>query len=189
MVTLAPLRSCLVPDVTLRLMRHDDLPSFSRWVGTPHVARWWREPPDLSVLTADYGNDIAGRTSNRVFVIEVDGKAVGMIQVYPHVDDPDWDEDIGVLRAAGIDYIIGDTNWIGKGIGPRAIELAVTDAFERLDVDVVVGVPQRDNVPSCRALEKAGFHLLEERKLRSAEPSDAGISRIYVRPSSGNVTK
>src|SRR5436309_11051192 len=40
--------------------------------------------------------------------------------------------------------------------------------------------PQADNYASRRALEKAGFTLLEERQLDSDDPSDAGPSAIYT---------
>jgi aminoglycoside 6'-N-acetyltransferase len=42
-------------------------------------------------------------------------------------------------------------------------------------------VPQAANYASRRALEKAGFRLLDERQLDSDDPSDAGPSAIYAR--------
>lgn len=45
---------------------------------------------------------------------------------------------------------------------------------------MIVTAPQADNYASRRALEKAGFTLLEERQLDSDDPSDDGPSAIYA---------
>ena len=81
----------------------------------------------------------------------------------------------------GIDYLIGEVNYTGKGIGSKAIRLIAKVAFDLFkEVDVVVSVPQVANLASCKALEKAGFKRIDERKLESNSPSDAGISCIYT---------
>jgi RimJ/RimL family protein N-acetyltransferase len=43
-----------------------------------------------------------------------------------------------------------------------------------------MAAPQADNHASRRALEKAGFTLLEERQLNSEDPSDSGPRAIYA---------
>lgn len=104
-----------------------------------------------------------------------------MIQCYKHADFPDWDRTVAVENSIGIDYLIGNPDFVGKGIGPAIISKMVTKAFELYpECDAVVSVPQKENRASCRALEKAGFTLKESRILDSDCPSDAGTSCIYV---------
>jgi RimJ/RimL family protein N-acetyltransferase len=116
-----------------------------------------------------------------VFVIELAGRTVGIIQCYRHADHADWDRAVGVPAAAGIDYLIGEAAHCGHGIGSATITGFAPQVFARYpDVAVLVAVPQAANYASRRALEKAGFSLLDERQLDSVDPSDAGPSAVYA---------
>jgi RimJ/RimL family protein N-acetyltransferase len=120
------------------------------------------------------------------FIIELRGEAVGLIQCYRHADHPDWARAVDITAAAGIDYLIGEANQRGRGVGSAAIASFTPRVFAWYsDVEVIVAAPQADNSASRRALEKAGFTLFEERQLDSDDPSDAGPSAIYAltRPS------
>lgn len=164
-------------------MGRADFPVLLRWLTAPHVAAWWREvPADLAALESEYGPAIDRTDPTEMFVIEAAGAPIGLIQRYRHADNPDWDRAVGVPMAAGIDYLIGETPYIGQGIGSSVIQLFAESVFDRYpeaEIAVVVAVPQRDNRASCRALEKAGFTALREAELDTGDPSDAGISVIY----------
>lgn len=169
-------------NVTLRPLTSADFPRLVEWINAPHVARWWDGKADLESIKSKYDSRLSGDDKTRVFVIELDTVPIGMIQCYRHDDNPDWDTAVGVPKAAGIDYLIGEVNCTGKGVGVAAIHKIVELVFsDNLDIDFVVSVPQADNRRSCRVLEKAGFNLMDTRKVASDCPSDAGISAIYVR--------
>jgi aminoglycoside 6'-N-acetyltransferase len=88
---------------------------------------------------------------------------------------------VGINAAAGIDYLIGEANQCGRGVGSAAIASFTPRLFPWYpDVEVIMAAPQADNHASRRALEKAGFTLLEERQLNSEDPSDAGPRAIYA---------
>jgi RimJ/RimL family protein N-acetyltransferase len=168
--------------VTTRALTRDDLSLLHRWLNTPHVRSWWRgEPTTPSDIARKYEPRIDGVVPTRVFIIDLCGEAVGMIQCYRHTDHPDWDRAVGIAAAAGIDYLLGEASQCGRGIGPAAIASFTPRVFASYpDIDVIVAAPQADNYPSRRALEKAGFTLLEERQLDSDDPSDAGPCAIYT---------
>lgn len=168
--------------VTTRALTLDDLPLLHRWLNTPHVRSWWRgEPTTPSDIVSKYEPCIDGVVPTRVFIIDLCGEAVGMIQCYRHADYPDWDRAVGITAAAGIDYLIGEASQCGRGIGSAAIALFTPRLFDSYpDIDLIVAAPQADNYPSRRALEKAGFTVLEERQLDSKDISDAGPSAIYT---------
>jgi aminoglycoside 6'-N-acetyltransferase len=166
--------------IALRALKSEDFPRLVDWINTPHVARWWDGKADLSSVTEEYGPTLEDNSETSVFVIEMDQGPVGIVQCYRHRDCPEWERDVDVQNAAGIDYLIGEPDSLGKGIGSEAIRAITKIAFDLYpEVEFVVSVPQRDNVSSCRALESAGFDLVHERKLQSKCPSDEGISRIY----------
>jgi aminoglycoside 6'-N-acetyltransferase len=116
-----------------------------------------------------------------MFVIEVGGRPVGLIQSYRVADYPAWDRTLNISGAAGIDFLIGDPADCGRGLGSRAIaqfSRAVFDAYS--DVSVIAVAPQAANTASCRALANAGFTFLGLRDLESDDPSEAGPSAIHV---------
>jgi len=168
-------------DITFRPLTREDLPLLHRWLITPEVQAWWRsDTRTIDDVEREYGPQVDGSDATRSFLILVTGQPAGMIQCYRHADYPDWQEAVGVPSAAGIDYLIGEDSQRGRGIGSAAIAAFTPIVFSLYpQVDSIVSVPQQGNRASCRALEKAGFSLLEERELNTGDPSDAGVSAVY----------
>jgi aminoglycoside 6'-N-acetyltransferase len=170
-----------LPQVTLRPLAPADFPLLVQWINEPHVARWWDGTADMASVNTKYSPRLDMGSPTRVFVIQIDNFSVGMIQCYRHRDYPDWERTVGIEGGAGIDYLIGDTRFTGKGIGAQAIREIAKIAFAIYpEIKVVLSVPQKENRASWRALEKAGFDRVDERKLESDCPSDAGVSYIYA---------
>lgn len=168
--------------VALRPIETEDFQLLVQWINMPHVARWWDGFTTKDAVISNYGPRLEADSTIKVFVIEMSGCPVGIIQCYRHRDHSDWDKVIGIDAAAGIDYLIGDPASTGKGIGPAAIRAISDIAFNIYpDVEVIISAPQKDNRASWLALEKAGFERIDERKLRSDCPSDSGISYLYAR--------
>lgn len=173
--------------IGLRRLAYEDLAQVARWLDEPHVARWWRDPSDIDSVTATYGPCITGEDPTEVFVIEVDGEPVGLIQRYRHDHYPEWDSTVGIADAAGIDYLVGDTSLVGKGVGTAAIATFAADTLARYpDIECVVAAPQQANVASWRALEKAGFRRVWAGMLDSSDPGDAGPAFVYALARSGS---
>ncbi|MDP3510547.1 MAG: GNAT family N-acetyltransferase [Candidatus Melainabacteria bacterium] len=163
---------------TIRPVKAEDIEPLLVWLEAPHVKPWWgTEAPKASRLK--YQSRLRSDALTRVFIIQVDHKPAGMIQCYLHSDYPDCDREIGIANAIGIDYLIGAPDLTGKGIGTQAIKLMTRMALTLFSQsNAVVASPHKENIASCRALEKAGFALVREAKLASAYPSE-GISCIY----------
>ncbi|HLH59688.1 MAG TPA: GNAT family N-acetyltransferase, partial [Streptosporangiaceae bacterium] len=145
-------------EVAVRRLGRADLPLVCGWLAEPHVARWWQDPSDLDSVEASYLPAIEGRDPTEIFVIEVAGRAAGLIQRYLTADDPSWERAIAGTGAvggvtAGIDYLIGEPGLTGRGYGTAAIALFTSMSFQRYpEAQAVVAVPQQANVASCRAL-------------------------------------
>jgi aminoglycoside 6'-N-acetyltransferase len=172
-------------NVGFRPLRRADLPLLFDWLRRPHVAEWWREvPQDLSSVEAEYGPCIDGVDPTEVFVVHVDDSPAGMIQRYLLADEPEWsavlDAIVDVSNAAGIDYLIGEGDAVGKGLGTAMIGLFVRVVFEWRPVDSIVVTVQQANVASWRILEKAGFQRIWSGDLDSPDPSDEGPEHVYV---------
>jgi RimJ/RimL family protein N-acetyltransferase len=166
--------------ITFRRLSVEDLPRLAGWQSRPHVARWWRDPSDLASITAAFLPSIDGRDPTEVFVIELGGRPVGIIQRYLVDDYPAWAATVGVANAAGIDYYVGEEELVGRGLGSRAIaQFAVQTLARYPQAVIVVADPLQDNVASWRALEKAGFERLWAGTLDSDDPSDDGPAYLY----------
>lgn len=156
----------LVPvHVEFRRLTDDDLPMLHGWLNEPGVVQWW-EGDDVSWagVVRDYGSAMTDPVEH--WIASVRGRDIGWIQCYATEDEPDeaspwWN--LGVHRsAAGIDFLVGDPEERGTGVGSTMIH-----AFVR---DVVFGAhpgwtqaaaaPLAANTASWRALEKAGFRFV-----------------------------
>ncbi len=167
-------------------LRTEDLTTLARWLGTPHVTRWWPGPHDLASVTRAYQPLVDGTDTTSGFVILEDHTPIGFIQSYRIADEPDWRRAVSVAvdasDAAGIDYLIGEPGWLGRGIGSAAISQFVDLLWDRHPevTAVVVGV-QQANVASWRALERAAFKRLWSGQLDTDDPSDQGPAHLYAR--------
>jgi len=168
-------------DISFRPVTREDFPLLHRWLTTPAVQAWWRsDTRTVDDVEQEFGPQADGSDPTRSFLILVAGQPAGMIQCYQHADYPGWQEAVGVPSAAGIDYLIGEDGLRGRGLGSAAIAAFTATVFGLYpEVDSIVSVPQQANRASCRALEKAGFSLLDERELNTGDPSDAGPGAVY----------
>jgi aminoglycoside 6'-N-acetyltransferase len=175
---------------TFRPLRHDDLATLSTFMAAPHVERWWREDPSPEAVRRRYGPSIDGTDPTEVFVVEFAGEPIGLVQRFRLADEPSWaaslaralPPDAGPDRTAGIDYLIGVADLIGRGLGPRLIDAFTTDTFARWpEVDTVSVAVLEENRRSWRALEKAGYRRIFKGEIDSDDPADEGVNVVYVR--------
>jgi len=171
--------------VALRPMRWDDLPLLDAWLRQPHVMKWWRaEPADLAAVEAEYGACITGNDPTELFVITEGSRPIGMIQCYLYADEPEWlavfDGIVEVTDAAGIDYLIGEPDAVGRGLGTATIAAMVPMVFGSRRVGSIVVNVDQANPASWRVLEKAGFTRVWEGEIDSPDPSDHGPQFVYL---------
>lgn len=165
---------------TIRPLKAEDIEPILDWLQVSHVKTWWGEEA-IEASRIKYQSRLSTDALTRVYIIQVDHKAAGLIQCYRHLDYPDCDQEIDIEAAIGIDYFIAAPELTGKGIGTQAIKMMTRMALTLYpQLSTVVASPHKENIASCRALEKAGFTLVREAKLASAYPSQ-GISRIYAK--------
>ena len=139
-----------------------DLPRVEAWLRRDHVARWWRD--DIGDSIAEYRRAIEGREPTDHFVIEVDGRPIGMIQTYLVSDYPKWEQVVQVgAGVAGVDLMIGEVDLIGQGLGPAVlVQFARDVVFARPGTDAAVATVEEANRRSWRAFEKAGFRYVRD---------------------------
>lgn len=174
--------------LALRPLARADLALLVAWLAEPHVAAWWRDPADPDAVAAHYGPAIDGDDPTQLRIAELDGTPVGFGQHYRIADNPDWLASLApagdFARAAGIDYLIGEAAFTGRGLGTALVGLLVAEcATAYPDTHSVVVAVEDDNTRSWRALQRCGFALVWAGLLASEDPSGELVrpQRVYVR--------
>jgi len=148
------------PVVALRPMVRGDLRDLVRWLGEEHVQRWYAadgEPTPERVQTV-YGPDLEGGTPTSLWIAEVNGRSVGMVQDYRIRDHPDYALLTPDPDAVGVDYLIGEPAWVGRGLGTRILWALLVGLRGRYpDATTTFAAPDHRNIASLRVLAKLGF--------------------------------
>ena len=148
-----------------RRLSDEDLPLLHRWLNEPGVVRWW-EGDDVSWegVVRDYGSG-AGASAEFWLALD-DGHEIGWIQCWAVADEPEetgpWLA-LGVEAAAcGIDYLLGEPDARGRGLGSGMIRAFVDEVVFALHPQwtQACAAPLAANEASWRALGKAGFRFL-----------------------------
>ncbi len=158
-----------VNSIEFKRVNINDIESIHKWFNLPHVQqfyslRQWTKQEVLQKLTPY----ITGEKPVFGFIIIINNKPIGYIQLYKIFDFP-WDnQDLPneiINNSAGIDLFIGDAAFLGKGFGYKIIDQFLNEnvwpQFNYCIVD-----PQINNKPAIRCYEKLGFkqHKIIETK-------------------------
>ncbi len=147
-------------EISFRRMTRDDLPDIVRWQRAPHVRTWWLNAVSTPAAASErYGPRIDGAVPIRMWVVCVDGRAVGYVQDYPLKADDEYAAKTGHPDAIGFDYLIGEHDLIGRGLGTRVIWEYLRDVLvpDYPDAPTFLASPDHRNTASLRALAKCGF--------------------------------
>lgn len=130
--------------VVLRPAQAADAPAVERVLATPDVARWWPIDGPDEVLALCAGDE----PHLDVWVVELDGDVVGVIQA--------WEEPDPQYRHAGIDLAL-HPGVHGRGLGPEAIRLVARHLFDDRGHHRITIDPNAANTAAIRAYTKVGF--------------------------------
>ena len=145
--------------ITFRPLEKSDFQLFADWLAQPWVQKWWREPATIEHVEKDYGDCTNGDYKTRVYVVLDHKKPIGIIQVFRQADYEDEYTYPINLSAIGIDYLIGELDYIGRGYGTQMIKRFIAEVIKPLypGAFAVTADPELANIASIRMLEKAGF--------------------------------
>lgn len=158
-----------------------------RWRNEPHVREWWDpdDPPmTLSEAVEEYRADTREDSPTMACVLELAGEPIGYLQCYRWNDDPSSVEVLGLSfddGAWGIDLFIGNPESVGRGVGPRVIELLCRHLFGERGATSVSLVAAQDNARALRAYEKAGFRQVQAVLDTDVKDGDRVWSWLLVR--------
>lgn len=150
-----------------------DLPLVAGWMTQPHWRDWWSEDAEAEL---GYIRDmIEGRDSTRPFLIQLDGRPVGYIQVWrirdarvePWLSEAPWVMDLPD-DAVGVDLSIGPAELLSQGLGSQALAQFVSLLRAEGRRTIIID-PDPANKRAIRAYEKAGFRVIPELRGRTGD--------------------
>ncbi|RBY77429.1 GNAT family N-acetyltransferase [Blastococcus sp. TF02-09] len=182
------------PEVQLRALRRADFPMVGRWLAEPLVARWWNDDSSLDAVEAQYGPTVDGADPTAVYIAEHEGRAVGLVQVYRFDDEPESLAELSAVcpvppGALSIDYLLGEPDVRGRGLGAAMITAAVARGFaDHPDAGEVLVPVVAANEASWRALERAGGTRYAVGELEPDNPVDSRdhVVHRFLRPTAGS---
>lgn len=108
-----------------------DIGILKKWLYSEHVAKWYTEPEDwlyeISKRDTEYG------WINH-FIVETAGVPIGFCQYYDYAFSGEtWHGNMDVKDTYSIDYLIGETNYLGRGFGKSIVLHLVNEIWNHTD--------------------------------------------------------
>lgn len=147
-------------DLSFRRLTDADIPALVVWMAAEHAQPWFGdEPRSPEQARKVYARELAGTSATRMWIVELDGRPIGYVQDYPVVAYDDFAVRVQDPQAIAFDYLIGERELVGQGIGTRMITAYCRDVLCRdyPDAPRFVASPDVRNARSIHVLEKCGF--------------------------------
>lgn len=135
----------------------EHLPLLRSWLNASHIKPYWHESDDDQKLADKFLVQLPERNVSP-FIIQWDRNIIGYIQYYDakRVGGGWWpNEPQGTF---GIDLMLGEINFVGKGLAPSIIKEFVQFLVNKEPTakEVIID-PSPENQIAIRAFEKSGF--------------------------------
>ena len=143
--------------IKLKVFRDEDIGLYKKWLYTTHVAKWYHEP-------LDWIDEIEKRNSEFLwlhhYIVEYEDKPIGFCQFYEYYNSGEtWNGNIDVDGTYSIDYMIGELNYLGKGLGKQIIRALVSKISYHNNAKRIIVQPEKENKASCGVLRSCGFEF------------------------------
>jgi aminoglycoside 6'-N-acetyltransferase len=171
--------------IVYRRLVEADFPLLRTWLGHPHVARWWNHETEPEAIERDFGPTARGEEPAEDFVAVLDDRPVGLVQRCRLADYAEYLAELAPVvevpaEAMSIDYLIGEPEDVGHGLGPRLIAAMIEKTWADFPAASCVIVPVvAANRASWRALEKAGLRRVAEGAIKPDNPVDDPLHYVY----------
>lgn len=171
--------------ITWRRLTEADFALLRGWLAQPHVARWWNHETSVEAVARDFGAAARGEEPSEDLLVHLDGVPVGLVQRCRIDDYPEYYDELAPVvevpaGTVSIDYLIGEPDRVGRGLGTRVIRAVVAATWtDHPDAPAVIVPVHADNPASWRALEKAGFRRIAEADMKPDNPVDDRRHVVY----------
>ena len=143
--------------LSIRLLKDVDMQRVKAWLYKEHIQKWYGDP-------CEWLAEINDRKGHFVWIthciIQYNHEPIGFCQYYECSKTGQgyaWDhEPPGTF---GIDYCIGEENYLGQGLANCIVKLIGQQVIKNGSAIQLIADPAPENIKSIRVLEKNGYVL------------------------------
>ncbi|HAY71532.1 MAG TPA: hypothetical protein DCX89_06550 [Saprospirales bacterium] len=138
----------------IRSFKPEDLNLLLIWLAQDYIQKHWGDPTVwLKEITENLSADWI-----KYFIVECT-HPIGFLQYYETDKAPlgDWSQE--PIGTVGMDYLIGDKEYLGKGYGSKIVRTFVDTITSINEYDHIIADPAEGNKASIKVLENNGFRL------------------------------
>jgi len=158
----------LEQEIHLKPLTDNDVDIFSKWLDKEYIHKWFC--PENDAKKEDWLDEINDRSGEhnfiRHFIVYFGGEKIGFCQYYDcyHVKD-----ELGIIceknHTFGIDFLIGETEYLGKGIGKLIIK-KLEEKIAEVGGQEIFADPGIGNMLSVKTLLSNGFVRISDEDYR-----------------------
>lgn len=139
----------------LRQLHDEDVALFESWLYVPHVAVWYHHPLNWLEEVWERSNKFSFLHH---FIAEVEEKPIGFCQFYEYRQSgEDWHGNTKIDGTYSINYLIGDTAYLGKGFGKAMVRKLMEEIKMQNNAKRIIVQPEQENKASCNTLLSCCF--------------------------------
>jgi len=147
-------------NINFKNLSEKDLSLIYKWFKKKHVKQFYSlKNWTLEDIAKKYNPYIKNLEPIYAYIINIDDIPIGYIQYYYlkeyPFDNQNLSKDI-IDKTAGIDFYIGDENYINKGYGKKVISKFLQDILKN-KFKYCIADPDTRNIASIKMLEKLDF--------------------------------
>jgi putative acetyltransferase len=130
----------------------EDLNIMGVWLAQDYIQKFWGDPQDwIKEISENISADWV-----KYFIVECN-TPIGFLQYYETDKAPQGEWSNEPIGTVGIDYLIGNIEYLGKGYGSKIVRLLIDYIISKNHYDYIVADPIEENVSSIKVLENNGF--------------------------------
>lgn len=141
--------------LVIRKVKDIDITLIENWLYKDHIQKWFGDP-------TEWLNEITNREGKYYwiihYIIEYHGLPIGFCQYYDCSKAEKgyaWDDE--PEGTFGIDYLIGNEQLLGKGIGTQIVSKLSQIVINNENPKQIIADPIKDNIVSSKVLECNGY--------------------------------
>ena len=130
-----------------------DIPLLGSWLKKPYIQKVFGDPEEW---LSEIEENLESADWIDYFIICSD-RPIGFCQYYDTQKAPPGEWSAEPPRTAGIDYLIGEEDYLGKGFGRQSVRLLIGLVQKDPDFDYIIADPDPGNHISVNLLKTLGF--------------------------------
>lgn len=155
--------------IEFKELKEADISLVKTWLNKKHVKKWY-EIPHMNITIDDWMYEISERNDKfqwlTYLIVLWQDQPIGLCQYYRCEDSDERFGTLKLTRSYGIDYLIGEEVYLGKGLGKGIVNLLVETIFSFPDAQRVTADTDKNNKVSQNTLLSCGFLLVDSDQSR-----------------------